>query len=222
MAAEAQRQPADVGRWRYCEESELAKGRWRGARGGQRIVIWRPEPIRQAARNAGISDESKGMRAIEGWRCAGLEMSRGSEYYGVLERSACLPSTVTRAPPRMTYEAAAATTVAGDLWPVWRCGFSAGTALLLHLHVPGKQLLVLWLVDLNDCLFQVGRQWLEQSHHRREQKGPRIMVNTKSWRLHGTRLSELAYAVPEAVARGNSTTYYQVSSPLCRYIRGIN
>lgn len=44
------------------EMCELANGRWRGARGGRRIVIWRPEPIREAARNAGISDEGKDMR----------------------------------------------------------------------------------------------------------------------------------------------------------------
>lgn len=44
------------------EMCELAKGRWRGARGGRRIVIWRPETIGEAARNAWISDESKDMR----------------------------------------------------------------------------------------------------------------------------------------------------------------
>lgn len=41
---------------------ELAKGRWRGARGGRRIVIWRPEAIGEAARDAGISDASKDIR----------------------------------------------------------------------------------------------------------------------------------------------------------------
>lgn len=44
------------------ETCELAKGRWRGARGGRRIVIWRPEAIGEAARNAGISDDSKDVR----------------------------------------------------------------------------------------------------------------------------------------------------------------
>jgi hypothetical protein len=44
------------------EMCELVKGRWRGARGGRRIVIWRPEAIGEAARDAGISDESKYMQ----------------------------------------------------------------------------------------------------------------------------------------------------------------
>lgn len=55
---------ASGGSWSMAilEMCELAKGRWRGARGGRRIVIWRPEAIGKAARDAGISDAGKDMR----------------------------------------------------------------------------------------------------------------------------------------------------------------
>lgn len=122
------------------EMCELAKGRWRGARGGRRIVIWRPEPIREAAMNAGISDENKDMRrptAAMRFRLENREepsASRAGEVNNMElerreDRGAWLHALHSHTRRYNCEEPRRCPPVAGDLETVWRCGFSAGTAL---------------------------------------------------------------------------------------------
>jgi hypothetical protein len=124
------------------EMCELVKGRWRGARGGRRIVIWRPEAIGEAARDAGIRDESKDMRrptAATRFRSGNKDeasanragevnnMEFGEKKNG-RRRGAWLHALHSHT-RRYKCEPRLCPPVAGDLKTVWRCGFSAGTAL---------------------------------------------------------------------------------------------